>query len=126
MGQTKFFENFDYGYMPLLLRFRFLDKLKVFLNAGPYVSYLIKQTEIIEAFSTLSRTEDNNTENFHRFDFGLCFGAGTRIPIESGLNITLELRENYGLFNVWKGWNYNGDKIFLKSIGIMVGLEYQW
>lgn len=100
--------NLNYFVVPLLLRGEIGSKIKGFLDVGPYCGYLM------EAYLTADYLEDYNyMENLNRFDAGISAGLGINIPIEQIFSISIELRNNFGLYQIVKkeesedhGWEW--------------------
>ncbi|MGZ5244678.1 MAG: porin family protein [Bacteroidia bacterium] len=97
----------DYISIPILARLTFGKKVKFFINAGPYFSYLLAWNESHHFNAPEIREPEYNasyyynyTENFRRYDFGISSGAGLSFPIQDDYTLTLEARNNLGLANI--------------------------
>ena len=90
IGEITFHSNLDYLTIPILGRLTFGKKINFFVNAGPYIGYLIKQTDITEALGEHPKTETDNADNFKKTDFGITTGLGARFPIKNKLFLSLE------------------------------------
>jgi len=124
VGELTFHTNFEYLTMPILTRITFGQKIKLFINIGPYVGYLIKQTQVIEEFKEFPETTIDNTKNDKRFDIGICGGIGGGIAIHERILLTLEIRNNLGLYNVSKIPVYNDGSNMTNSTNLLVGFAY--
>lgn len=126
IGEITFHSKFDYLTIPLLVRLTFGKKINFFINAGPYIGYLIQQKNVIEAFGEYPKTETDNTDNFKRTDFGITTGLGARFPIKSKLFLSLEIRNNLGLTNISSVPVVNDGTIKTNSTIILIGIEYRF
>lgn len=126
IGEITFHSNFDYLAMPLLGRLTLGKKIKFFLNAGPYLGYLIKQNDVTEAFGEYPKTEIDNTDNFERFDFGLATGLGINFPIRNKIFISFEIRNNLGLSNISSIPVVNDGTIKTNSTNLLIGIVYKF
>jgi len=72
-------------------------KFKFFLNLGPYVAYLLDESEVIP--SDVSRTYYGRPLD-QQFEYGLCGGAGFNLETDIG-KFQLEARYNNGLQNIF-------------------------
>lgn len=88
--------TYDYITIPVLLRYS-SKRNHFFVNAGPYLGYLLKYTESYYDLD-LDRTYD-----MQQTDFGVSIGGGLSYPISDQWNISFELRNNLGLTNVRSG-----------------------
>ncbi len=113
--------NLDYLTLPLLAKYRFGDNIIFFLNAGPYVGYLLKGE-----YTTPNNLDlgGDLTNEMTRYDFGVSMGGGVTFPLKKSLALTLELRHNIGFANVNEGilgyTEYN-----TVSSNLFFGLTYQ-
>lgn len=94
--------NYNYMVLPLLARYSFGKHLKMFVNAGPYVAYLIKVTSVTEETDFVPHTELDLTDESYRYDLGISAGLGLRIPVNEKMAFTVEVRNNLGLVNTLK------------------------
>lgn len=95
--------NFKYVYqyitVPLLIRYTVPYSLPFYITAGPYMGYMVNYTESFE-IGKLNRTPD-----MQKTDWGLSAGIGISFPITEHWNVSAELRNNMGLYNVRTGNN---------------------
>ncbi|MCA6364433.1 MAG: PorT family protein [Bacteroidetes bacterium] len=118
-------ETFDYLTVPLLFRFSFGKKIQYFVNAGPYVGFLLKQTEYIEAFQILPETTNDLTANFKKNEFGASLGAGVNYALNDSYVFSVEVRNNLGLNNLSALPLINMGTIKTNALGLLVGLHYR-
>lgn len=111
--------NFDYLTLPLLARATFGNKVNFFVNAGPFVGFLLRQEEVrtAEGFPT---DRINYTDVYKRFDAGITIGAGVLIPIKERFSISFEGRNNLGLVDIEKP----SSTLKTNSVNLLFGLVY--
>lgn len=112
--------NLDYLTLPILARYSFGNFVNWYVNAGPYVSYLIQENRIFSNSSTFA-AESKNTDDFKRMDFGLSGGIGIRVPVMCNVYFNTELRHNYGLNNISALPVYKDGKLQTNSSSLMLG-----
>ncbi len=122
IGETTIQSNFDYLTIPLLARFTFGKKIHFFVNAGPFMGYLLKQKEVVEAFEDYT----DNTDDFKRLDFGITTGLGMSFPIQDKLLLTIEIRNNLGMVNTSHISIVNDGSIKTISTNLLFGIAYRF
>jgi hypothetical protein len=123
-GEGKVRGNFDYITLPLLLRASVGNKVKYFVNAGPYMGLLLYQNNIVQKplFEGAKRTF-SNTNAYKTTDIGITAGIGLTIPIKDKFALSLEIRNNLGLMNIGKSSTEN-DKT--NSTNLLIGFAYKF
>lgn len=121
----KTFSNFDYLTAPVLLRASLGKKIKYFANVGVFFSYLIKQTFDNRYSNTFPNNIGDNTDLDKRFDTGISAGLGLTVPINTKFSISLEIRNNLGLYNVSKVPVINDGTIKTNSTNLLFGFTYK-
>ncbi|SIQ56258.1 porin family protein [Pontibacter lucknowensis] len=117
--------NYDYLILPLMARMTLGSKPIFFLNAGPYLGFLLKQMDVTESSQLQSGSSMDNTENFKRLDMGFSAGLGAGMPVTKKTILTLELRHNLGLYNISSTPVYNDGAIKTKSTNLLLGIAYK-
>ncbi|WP_341904814.1 porin family protein [Fluviicola taffensis] len=98
-ASTEMTSNYHYLTLPLLARATFGKKVKFFMNAGPYVSYLMVQRFTSELSKVPVNAENNKNFNAIKdWDLGITGGVGIAIPLKSWM-ISLEVRNYFGILN---------------------------
>jgi hypothetical protein len=122
-GTIKYIERprFDYLTVPLLARVSFGSKMKGFVNAGPYLGYLVSCGVKISGSTREIAPSKYNPKDFNRFDIGSSFGLGVSIPLSDKIKLSLEARENIGFSNLSKN---TGSELKTNSVVLLVGLAY--
>ena len=118
-------ENFDYLTVPLLFRYSFGEKINCFVNAGPYIGFLLKQTEYTEAFQNVPESTIDRTANFVDTETGVSFGAGVNYPVNEKYMFSFEVRNNLGLTNVSALPILGGDVIKTNALNFLFGIHYR-
>jgi len=126
-GTGKAVNQLNYLTLPLLFRASVGNKVKYFLQAGPYLSYLLNQT------SKYSISLEEPRYNFHingtaympSMDFGIVTGIGLLVPVKEKFSISCELRGNYGLVNLTNTSNNSTIKRYNESLNFLVGIAYK-
>ncbi len=120
--------NFDYLSLPVMVRYSFGNFVKWYVNAGPYVSYLVQEQRSFSNSTTFA-AESKNTDDFKPMDFGLSGGIGLRVPVMCNVYFNTELRHNYGLHNISALPVYKDGKLQTNSTNLLLGftcyLRYQ-
>lgn len=124
LGDIDFHANFQYLTWPLLARATFGEGIQFFADAGPYLGFLLKQKEKMEASWKDMVVETDNTENFKTVEFGLIAGIGSIIPLSDHFRITLELRDHLGLTNISALEIANNGSIKTNALFFLVGVSY--
>lgn len=103
-GELKIFHS--YFTVPVLLRAHFGEKSRFFLNAGPFLGIAFDNYYTTETYVYGQRGyEDTNieedlTEFYKNIDWGFTLGAGVLFPLSNKFDLSLEARNNLGLFNI--------------------------
>jgi hypothetical protein len=118
-------EYFDYLTIPVLLRATFGKRINYFINAGPYVGILLKQTTHEDAFNALQENNFDGSQYYHKADFGLSGGLGFSYSVQQNFSISFEVRENLGLINTSAVAVYNRGSIKTNSFNILLGVNYK-
>ena len=118
-------ETFSYMTLPVLFRYNF-GKKKYFINAGPYVGFLLSHKYEREKGIKFPAQTEQGTNGFNKIDFGISAGAGFNFPIRSNLKGSLEIRHNAGLYSVLDSTKaaYYGTSFgpFTSATNLLIGL----
>jgi hypothetical protein len=116
----KYTARFDYLTLPILVKATFGKKVNFFVNAGPYVGYLLNKTDKYKSKSLDHKESSMN--GFNNWDFGVSAGIGIGIPINDYWVVSLEARNYTGLINIS---TYGGDNIKTNTTDLRVGIVYR-
>jgi len=125
-----FHYRFDYLVLPILFHINLGKKNRSYFNVGPYFGYL---------FSTSSKyyhwVDHDDEWMYKKYDLGISLGLGFNIPLYHQLWLTIELRDNLGLYNIqYKILRYDhfgnpyGDygKSYTNSTVLQFGIVYNF
>jgi hypothetical protein len=124
-GNMYFKENFDYLNVPLYMRVGFGRDANFFINLGPYIGYLLKETEYVEAKGEYPKRTTDLTPMFKKTELGFSAGFGYKYPIKQKFSVLFELRDNLGLSYINKGGGENDNGIKTNSINLLVGISFK-
>lgn len=122
---TIFQSQFNYITLPILARFSFGKNIKFFLNIGAYGGFLFKEVDRIGETEHFKAIDQTNTKNFKQFDYGLAGGFGLSVPMKSRWNVSLELRNNFGLENISSVPLFNNGQVITNTTNILLGFSYK-
>ncbi len=116
--------NLKYITLPVMLRASFGKKIKFFINAGPYFSYLLEEKDKIKTSEGIWNL--TYTKNDKRFDGGVSAGAGGMLPVGNRFSFSLEVRSNLGLSDVNKNKTTNYGAVKNNTTNFLVGFVYNF
>lgn len=116
---SDWYEELNYITVPILAKYSFGGQKNFYVNAGPFVSYLLDAYTVIKPDHTLPRVEVENTEFHNRTDFGLAAGIGGQINLNENIVLSVELRNNLGFATVKDEGEFKTN-----STNIMFGVAY--
>ena len=125
LSTSKLVTQFNYLTLPLLLRASVGSKIEYFLQAGPYLSYLLNQTYKYSntSFNQNAVHKSNGTTFRPDMDFGISAGLGLVVPVKERFAISGELRGNYGFINLIS--NNSNVKQTNESLNLLIGISYK-
>ena len=128
--------SFDYLSFPLLAKFAFGDKTKLYFIIGPEFSFLLSSTMIFkqELYGiTVLDEEDDITEHMNSFELAIGSGIGVEIQIQK-MVLFIQLRGSVSTADIFKDKSWRTtkylfaleeDKAALNVIpGLQVGLLF--
>lgn len=113
----------NYLNIPILGRANFGQKIKFFVQLGPYFG-----VKLGEAFVTKNSQgfqgafHDNST--LKKIDLGFTTGLGLSIPIKEKFAVSIEARNNLGLFNISN--NSGNNQIKTNTSNLLAGFSYRF
>lgn len=123
IGTGKISSRFDYLTFPVLVKASFGKKVSFFVNAGPYVGYLLAKTDRMKMNKQETIYKDDlNYSGFNRWDFGIASGVGVAIPIRTYWVISVEARNYSGLMDITKP---STTKWLTNTTDLRVGVAYK-
>lgn len=117
--------NYEFLTVPILLKANFgnSDKIKYFINAGPYTSFLLQQSLVSYNLEDNSVSTSINTDLHNKIEAGITIGTGVAINMCERMNLLLELRSNIGLTNLSKT---EGATTKTQSALLLLGFGYSF
>lgn len=90
--------HLDYMSLPILMKYKFGDKLKFNLHDGLGFHYLVNVKSDFEyELDGISFSFYGDIKDYHRFDQSLIGGLGVEYPLNEKIGIYINSRFNYGL-----------------------------
>jgi len=124
VGKITTHSNFDYLTLPIMLRYTLHKKVDLFIEAGGFAAYLLKQNFVVKQNDTGKVVVDNSYKD-KPLDFGISLGIGLCIPIKERLALNFEIRDNFGLFNVSDVPVHNNGTIQTNNTLLICGLVFR-
>lgn len=121
IDQVRFSSKMDYLTFPLLVKANFGEKVQFFVNAGPYIGYMIGKSNEMkgDAYNHIKKGDFNG---INRWDFGITGGVGIAIPIRVYWVVTVELRNYTGLTDIIQS---NFVKQYTNTTDLRIGVAYK-
>lgn len=89
---------------------------KLYLNAGPYVSYLLSGTESSVNEGSRSISFERGANTFRKWEVGVLAGAGYQFSLKKK-KLALELRYSHGLSSI-----HHTEQLYNRTLSISVSL----
>ncbi|HMT28049.1 MAG TPA: porin family protein [Bacteroidia bacterium] len=124
IGEGKIHYNLDYVTVPLNMIVVFNSRIKPFLSAGPYISYL-RNSFLKVDIPNQGIIKTDLDGQYHKFDYGVSFGCGIMIPFGEQLGMSLQLRDNLGLVKIEKSDYYGSSDIKNNTVHLLAGFVYR-
>lgn len=118
--------NIDYISIPLLLKAKFGNKIKYFVNAGPYLGIFLSSETTLNAYSGNPEININNDSSTKKTDFGISTGIGIEIPVGHSGAFTIEVRDNFGLTNISESKETNAPEIKNNTANLIIGYAFKF
>jgi len=126
IGEVESREIFKYFTIPLLVRFSINSRINYFVNAGPFISILHKQTWKMDKIEGYPKIDIDNTEYYKPLDYGITFGIGVSKNVCNNWNLSLELRDNLGLADVSEPVDGYETTIKTNTVSLLLGVTYKF
>jgi hypothetical protein len=124
-GSYKLKNSMSYLTVPLMVRYTIgNEKLKGFVNLGGYMGFLIENYIFLEGYEPKEDTKVDTSSEMENMDFGISAGLGGSYSLSEKLNVSFEIRNNLGLYNVNAGTMINGGEHLLNSTNFLIGINY--
>lgn len=94
IGNEHFRKIYDYINLPILLKYEFGNS-KFFVNGGPFLNFLLNSK--IKPNSSYDFGDSSTAQK--EIDFGLSIGIGTNISLNEKNDLTIEIRDDFGMID---------------------------
>jgi hypothetical protein len=127
--------NLDYVSLPLLVKWTFGRRIQFFINAGPNISYLLKQSTWYNPESGGKVLVANETQYYQSVHVAATAGIGAFLPFAKRFLLSMEIRDNFGLLNIRSGVSdferksYSPEPAavgYTNSTLLMIGIAYRF
>ncbi|MGK4568757.1 porin family protein [Flavobacterium sp. 3HN19-14] len=125
---VKVWNNLDFLTLPVLLKYNFGKQKSYFVNAGPYIAYLLNAKHIVDSNHDPENnfsSNDDATASFNRYDAGLTIGLGKVFKLD-GSDLAVEFRSNVGLKNINKYEDFYGESFETLNFGLIANWSFDW
>jgi hypothetical protein len=114
-------KQLSYMTIPVLFKAHFGEKIRAFVNAGPYVSFLSDAKYLSDAdyLGDISNLYQKN-------DFGMIAGLGIAGNNEGRIGWSVEARNSLGLKTIATGQNELFHDMKLKTLSLLLSLNYNF
>ena len=116
IGKENFSEIYEYINIPILLKYEFGNS-KFFANGGPFINYLLNNK--IEP-DYPNDDSDVLTEQ-KKIEFGLSLGIGTNISLNEKNDLTIEIRDDFGIIDTGGVPKHVGGTVKTNAIKLILG-----
>lgn len=113
--QTDF--NLDYVTVPVQVGFHFGGKRNFYLNAGPYIGFLVSAKE--------TALDTDLKEDFSNVDFGFSFAAGFKYPVSDYIKLFAEFESQSGVIEIFDERSNDAREITTNSrYSLNIGINF--
>tara|TARA_R110002096_G_scaffold6222_5_gene28750 strand:+ start:17608 stop:18252 length:645 start_codon:yes stop_codon:yes gene_type:complete len=116
IGKENFREIYEYINIPILLKYEFGNS-KFFVNGGPFFDYLLNN-KIEPDYPNDDRAYVTEQK---KINFGLSLGIGTNISLNEKNNLTIEIRDDFGVIDTGGGLIYSDGTVKTNAIKLVLG-----
>jgi len=126
IGNSKPYMHNDWLMLPVLCRVSFGNRLKFFINAGPYIG-LVLQTKYFDYVSSLYGQQISFVgHNGQKLSLGITAGFGLAFAVSRQFAISLEARDNFELSELTGDFKklYPDETYAVNTVGLLIGVSY--
>ncbi len=117
----------NYLNFPIVGEFTFGNKIKYYINAGPYIGLLLRSNVITRIYSmngSLPSLTKDKSDAYKSTNFGIAFGTGTLIPISKKIQLHVGIKNNVGLSNIAKQSIFSDNSDFkTNAFSVLAGIN---
>ncbi len=118
-GKENFSEIYEYINLPILLKYEFGNS-KFFTNGGPFFNYLVNK----KIDPNYPNDDSDVLTEQKKIDFGLSLGIGSNISINKKNDLTIEIRDDFGLIDTGGVPKHVGGTVKTNVIKLIVGWNF--
>jgi Outer membrane protein beta-barrel domain len=126
-GKTSITIRNTYLNIPILGEYSFGEKVKLNINAGPFIGVALGSLIIYDIDAVNANGEQfdkkQKSDSYKNLNFGLSLGAHMSIPLNKKINLITGVKNNVGLSNIFKT-TFSNNSIKLNSFSIFTGLSF--
>lgn len=121
-GRVKIKFKNQFISLPILLKYQFGPNNSLYINGGPFMSYMLKS----ELWNDYDERSSDQTDNYKSLDFGLTFGFGKTFKLKNNDEISVEIRENLGLSDISDVPVVNNGSIKTNSLNLICNYSFNF
>ncbi len=125
IGQRTSILRFEYLTLPLSVRAELFNG-KLYGRFGIYAGYLLHGKIIVRALGSYQEVKGDWTSYYHRWDYGLNAGIGTRCNLKESWLLRFELQNALGLRNLSTGPVVNDGVIKTNAFSVLIVVAKQF
>jgi hypothetical protein len=117
-----------YLNFPIVGEFTFGNKIKYYINAGPYVGFLLSSNFITKISSTSNvagSITKSKTDGYKSINIGASVGTGALIPISKKVALHFGLKNNFGLTSIIKTITTDDSKFNTNAFSVLAGVSFK-
>ncbi|MEH6536633.1 MAG: porin family protein [Psychroserpens sp.] len=115
-GTENYNETFEYINIPILLKYEFGNS-KFFVNGGPFFNYLLNN----KINDDYPNDDSELVTEQKKIDFGLSAGIGANISLNEKNDLTIEIRNDFGIIDIGGVPNQVDGTVKTNTIKLILG-----
>lgn len=123
-GLVSPFINWNYLKMPVLIQYTLGKSIKYQFGIGPYFAYLLNHKDKIRGENIKTMVVYKERGDISTIDAGVTFNLGILYPIKPKFSCFINVRYDWGLYNILRPGTANSISIKNRSIGLLLGMQY--
>ena len=125
IGYYKLRANFNYLNIPIMVRYTFGEnKWHYYFSFGGYFGLLINAESEVVGYNYSDTVDGDISEYYYPTDSGISGGFGILYNLNDRMAVSVEVRDNLGLFNISKGLTASDGSNKNNSLNLLFGLSY--
>jgi hypothetical protein len=115
-----------YLNFPIVGEITFGHKIKFYVNAGPYIGFLLSSNVITKISSTNNFSgfvSKEKTDGYKSINIGASLGTGALIPISKKMQLHVGIKNNFGLSNIIKPISSDNSPFKTNAFSILAGIN---